>query len=103
MDRSSRFFYALEKRRGAKKHVTCLLAEDRTPLTDPEEMHGRARAFYTNLFSLDPTDADAHRVLWTELPMVSAGNRDRLELPLSLAELSEALRRMPTKAIQLTH
>ncbi|CAM4459899.1 unnamed protein product, partial [Lepidochelys kempii] len=38
MDRGSRFFYALEKMRGAKKHVTCLLAEDGTPLMDPEEM-----------------------------------------------------------------
>ncbi|CAM4643015.1 unnamed protein product [Caretta caretta] len=45
MDRGSRFFYALEKTRRAKKHVTCLLAEDGTPLTDPEEMCGRARDF----------------------------------------------------------
>ncbi|CAM2100098.1 unnamed protein product [Caretta caretta] len=59
-------------------------------------MRGSARAFYANLFSPDLTDADARRVLWTELLTVSAGNRDRLELPLSLAELSEALRRMPT-------
>ncbi|CAM2112531.1 unnamed protein product [Caretta caretta] len=50
MDRSSLFFYALQKRKGAKKHVTCLLVEDGTPLTDPEEMRGRARAFYANLF-----------------------------------------------------
>ncbi|KAG6926333.1 hypothetical protein G0U57_012244, partial [Chelydra serpentina] len=95
-DRGSRFFYALEKRRGAKQHVTCLLAEDGTPLTDREEMRGRARAFYASLFSLDPTYAEACRMLWTELPTVSTGDRDRLELPLSLAELSEALRRMPT-------
>ncbi|CAM2101937.1 unnamed protein product [Caretta caretta] len=40
MDRGSRFFYALEKTRGAKKHVTCLLAEDSTPLTEPAEMCG---------------------------------------------------------------
>ncbi|CAM2115149.1 unnamed protein product [Caretta caretta] len=96
MDRSSRFFYALEKKRGAKKHVTCLLAEDDTSVTDPEEMCGRARAFYAGLFSPDPTDPSACRVLWDELPTVSAGDRDRLELPLSLAEFSEALRRMPT-------
>ncbi|CAM2096247.1 unnamed protein product [Caretta caretta] len=31
MDRGSRFFYALEKTRGAKKHVTCFLVEDGTP------------------------------------------------------------------------
>ncbi|CAM2094973.1 unnamed protein product [Caretta caretta] len=63
MNRGSRFFYALEKMRGAKKHVTCLLAENGTPLTEPAEMCGRARAFYTSLFSLDPTDPSTCRVL----------------------------------------
>ncbi|CAM2118962.1 unnamed protein product [Caretta caretta] len=96
MDRSSHFFYALEKTRGAKKHITCLLAEDGAPLTDLVEMCGRARDFYTSLFSLDPTDPGICRVLWEELPTVSVGDRDRLELPLTLAKFSEALRRMPT-------
>ncbi|CAM2119676.1 unnamed protein product [Caretta caretta] len=96
MDRGSRFFYALEKTRGAKKHVTCLLAEDGTPLTDPEEMCGRPRDFYTSLFSPDPTDPSACEVLWEELPTVSVGDRDQLELPLTLAKFSEALHRMPT-------
>ncbi|CAM2114380.1 unnamed protein product, partial [Caretta caretta] len=72
MDRGSRFFYALEKTRGAKKHVTCLLAEDGTPLTDPEEMCGRARDFYTSLFSPDPTDPDACEVLWEGTPHAKA-------------------------------
>ncbi|CAM2116257.1 unnamed protein product [Caretta caretta] len=96
MDRGSRFFYTLEKRRRAKKHVTCLLAEDRTPLTNPVEMCRRVRAFYASLFSPDPTDPNACRVLWEELPTVSAGDQDRLELPLTLAEFSDALHRMPT-------
>ncbi|CAM2117763.1 unnamed protein product [Caretta caretta] len=96
MDRGSRFFYALEKMRGAKKHVTCLMAEDSTPLTEPAEMCRRARAFYASLFSLDPTDTNACRVLWEELPTVSVSDRHRLELPLTLAEFSEALRCMPT-------
>ncbi|CAM2103337.1 unnamed protein product [Caretta caretta] len=91
MDHGSCFFYALEKKRGAKKHITCLLAEDGTPLTDPEEMRGRARAFYMSLFSPDPTDLDACRVLWDRLVMASAGDQDQLELPLALAKLSEAL------------
>ncbi|CAM2099443.1 unnamed protein product [Caretta caretta] len=95
MDRGSRFFYALEKMRGAKKHITCLLEED-TPLTDPMEMCGRTHDFYTSLFSPDPTNPGACRVLWEELPMVNVGDRDRLELPLTLAEFSEALCRMPT-------
>ncbi|CAM2102647.1 unnamed protein product [Caretta caretta] len=95
MDHNSRFFYTLEKRRRVKKHVTCLLAEDGTPLTDLVEMCGRARSFYASLFSLDPTYPNAIRVLWDELPKVSTGDRDWLELPLTLAEFSEALRRMP--------
>ncbi|CAM4596674.1 unnamed protein product, partial [Lepidochelys kempii] len=80
----------------AASDVTCLLAEDGAPLTDPVEMCGRARDFYTSLFSPDPTDPGACRVLWEELPTVSVGDRDRLELPLTLAEFSEALRCMPT-------
>ncbi|CAM2106257.1 unnamed protein product [Caretta caretta] len=96
MDCGSRFFYALEKTRGAKKHVTCLLAEDGTPLTDPLEMCGRAHDYYTSLFSPDPTDPGACRVLWEELPTVSVGDQDRLELSLTLAEFSEALHCMPT-------
>ncbi|CAM2114356.1 unnamed protein product [Caretta caretta] len=96
MYRSSCFFYALEKMRGAKKHVTCLLAEDGTPLMEPAEMCRRARAFYASLFSPDPTDPSASRVLWEELPTVSASDQDRLELSLTLAMFSEALRRMPT-------
>ncbi|CAM2116176.1 unnamed protein product [Caretta caretta] len=54
-------------------------------------MCGRARAFYVSLFFRDLTNPDTCRVLWTGLPMVSMGDRDRLELPLTLAELSEAL------------
>ncbi|CAM2106948.1 unnamed protein product [Caretta caretta] len=76
MDHGSCFFYALEKTRGAKKHITCLLAEDSTPLTDPEEMCGRVRDFYTSLFSPDLTDPGACGVLWEELPTVSVGDRD---------------------------
>ncbi|CAM2098432.1 unnamed protein product [Caretta caretta] len=95
-DRCSRFFCALEKMRGAKKHVTCLLAEDGTPLTEPVEMCGRARAFYGSLFSLDLTDPSACKELLPEHSMVRASDRDRLELPLALAKFSEALCRMPT-------
>ncbi|CAM2116007.1 unnamed protein product [Caretta caretta] len=76
MDHGFCFFCALEKMWGAKKHITCLLAEDGTPLTDPVEMCGMARDFYTSLFSPDTTDPGTCRVLWEELPMVSMGDRD---------------------------
>ncbi|CAM2095863.1 unnamed protein product [Caretta caretta] len=72
MDRGSHFFYALEKTRGAKKHVTCLLAEDGTPLTEQVEMCGRDRAFYASLFSPDLTDPGTCRVLWEELPTLGS-------------------------------
>ncbi|CAM2110697.1 unnamed protein product [Caretta caretta] len=47
MDHGSCFFYTLEKRRGAKKHVTCLLAEDGTP------SRIRRRSGVATLFSPD--------------------------------------------------
>ncbi|CAM2096327.1 unnamed protein product [Caretta caretta] len=59
-------------------------------------MCGRARAVYASLFSPDLTDPSTCRVLWEELPTVSASDRVRLELPLTLAEFSEALHHMPT-------
>ncbi|CAM2105466.1 unnamed protein product [Caretta caretta] len=60
MDRGSRFFYALEKTRGAKKRVTCLLAEDGAPLTDLSETFwnsGRRDGLSFALLSLDQEKA----------------------------------------------
>ncbi|CAM2103341.1 unnamed protein product [Caretta caretta] len=56
----------------------------------------RARAFYAGLSSPVLTDPNACRVLWNEFPTVNEGDRDRLELPLTLAEFLEALCHMPT-------
>lgn len=47
-------------------------------------------------FSLDPTNADSCRVLLDELPLVSAGDWDWLEQPLTLAQFSEVLHLMLT-------
>ncbi|CAM4593759.1 unnamed protein product [Lepidochelys kempii] len=85
-----------ENEGGAKEHVTCLLAEDGTPLTDPVEMCGSAHDFYAGLFSPDLINPNACRVLWDELLIVSAGDQDQLELPLTLVEFSEAVRLTPT-------
>lgn len=63
-----------EKEVGGKKHITCFLAEDGTPLMDLGEMQQRARAYYVSLFSLDL--ADACEVLWDGLLTVSMGDQD---------------------------
>ncbi|CAM2118850.1 unnamed protein product [Caretta caretta] len=42
------------------------------------------------------TDTDAYRVLWDGVLTVSAGDQDRLELPLTLTKFSEALHQMLT-------
>ncbi|KYO43036.1 hypothetical protein Y1Q_0012919 [Alligator mississippiensis] len=86
MDHGSCCFYALERRQRAKKYITCLLAGDGTPLTDPGEMHWCAQAFYEELFSLDPANAEASQTLWEGLLQVSVGDRDWLETPLTLAK-----------------
>ncbi|CAM2103349.1 unnamed protein product [Caretta caretta] len=95
MDCGSRFFYALEKMRGPRNTSPASLQKTAPPHGTGGDV-GRARAFYASLFSPDLTDHSACRVLWEELPMVSVSDQDRLELPLTLAEFSEALRRMPT-------
>ncbi|CAM2102608.1 unnamed protein product [Caretta caretta] len=91
---TSHFIYFLEKKKRGAKSITCLLAEDGTPLTDPEKMQERTRAFY--LFSPDPPDANACRLLRDDLPMVRTGNQDWLKLPLTLAKFQEAVYQMPT-------
>lgn len=73
-----------------------LLAGSGIPCTDPMEMRGTVRAFYASRISSDLTDTDACGVLWDGLPMVSAGDQDRMELLLSLAEFSAALCLMAT-------
>ncbi|CAM2104302.1 unnamed protein product [Caretta caretta] len=60
-----------------------------------------ARLFYRNCTWgasrwRDDAIEQLEQELWDRLPMVSMGDRDWLELPLSLAEFSEALCRMPT-------
>ncbi|CAM2110698.1 unnamed protein product [Caretta caretta] len=97
MDHGSCFFYTLEKRRGPRN--TSPVFWQRT--APPSRIRRRCAGglgpeFYAGFFSPDPTDPGACGVLWEELPTVSVGDRDRLELPLTLAEFSEALRRMPT-------
>ncbi|CAM2105621.1 unnamed protein product [Caretta caretta] len=84
----------------SQAHSSNIQLEDGAPLTDPVEMCGRARDFYTSLFSPDPTDPGACKVLWEELPVGRVGDRDRLELPFTLAKFSEALHRMPTNKSQ---
>ncbi|CAM2106415.1 unnamed protein product [Caretta caretta] len=64
----------------------------------PDETGGeerRARAFYASLFSPDPTDPSACRVLWEELPTVSVSDQDRLGLPLTLAEFTVSPNKSP--------
>ncbi|CAM2099419.1 unnamed protein product [Caretta caretta] len=97
MDRSSHFFYALEKKGGGQEaHHLPSSGGRHPPFTDPEEMCERARTFYAHLFSPDPTHPTACRVLWGGVLTVSAGNRDLLKLPLPLAKFLEALHCMPT-------
>lgn len=55
MDHGSYFFYALEKRRGAKKYINCLLSEECSPLMDPIELKEKVRTLFVRLFLLDPT------------------------------------------------
>ncbi|CAM2106369.1 unnamed protein product [Caretta caretta] len=103
MYHGSRFFYALEKMRGAKKHVTCLLAEDGTPLTEPVEMCGRARAFYTrsvleDVIHPDQTytvpDCTIFDNLFLVRDLLELGSRDGLSFALLSLDQEKAFDRV---------
>ncbi|CAM2096440.1 unnamed protein product [Caretta caretta] len=81
-----------------------VLEMERCLATNPEDpsLCGACREKREELWALedhrarDLTDPGACGVLSEELPTVSVGDREWLELPLTLAVFSEALRRMPT-------
>ena len=68
-----------------------LLADDGSPVSDPEGIRALARDFYTALFSSDPSSEDARRVLWEDLPQVGPGGAGQLDAPITSGELAGAL------------
>ena len=91
LDRGSPFFYSLEKGRANRQQLLTLLADDGSPVSDPEGIRAIARDFYSDLFSPDPSSEDARRLLWEDLPQVSPEGVGRLDANITLAELTGAL------------
>jgi len=60
---SSSFFFRLEKKRGADRRISALKASDGTIVSDTSALCDVITSFYSDLFSSQPTDADARSSL----------------------------------------
>jgi len=85
------YLKALEKRKGRLRTISSVLAEDGSLLNDSESIHERIRVFYAKLYSGTKVDVDACSILWNSLPEATTEDRERLEAPFSLEELTIAL------------
>eukprot|EP00061_Rhincodon_typus_P008811 g31754.t1 len=99
----SPFFYLLEKRHGVHKQLLVLLADDRSLISDPEDIRAQVRDYYMALFSLDLSTEEARKVLWEHLLRLSPKDAERLGAPLSLEEHISTLDRLSMGTALSTH
>jgi exonuclease III len=91
-DRPTSYFFNLEKRRGTKKILSHLRLPNGLIVDDDNEIRNHARVFYQDLYSPDPVDIESQEVLLDNLPQLSAESKSFLDEPLTLEELSTAVK-----------
>ncbi len=97
-ERPSKFFCALEKRNFVNKNITRLVGRDGRNVLEQKDILLEVKSFYVNLYSCrdkDQTDVDLDILLQEEtVPKLDVAERDILEVPLTLSELSATLKLM---------
>ncbi|KAI4883508.1 hypothetical protein NFI96_029469, partial [Prochilodus magdalenae] len=94
MDAPSSFFFDLEKKCGESKHMHALYMSDGRLSSDTSEVRGRAVEFYSDLYKAESCDDACVDTLVADLPKLTMGDVDSLELPLMLDELKTAVSQM---------
>ncbi|KAI4903398.1 hypothetical protein NFI96_004732 [Prochilodus magdalenae] len=94
MDAPSSFFFNLEKKCGESKHMHALYMSDGRLSSDTSEVRGRAVEFYSDLYKAESCDDACVDTLVADLPKLTMGDVDSLELPLTLDELQTAVSQM---------
>lgn len=95
-EKPSAYFFNLERSRARAKAVNSLDTNDGFSITDQKQILLELRNYYKKLYETRPHIA-FDRVNNGEAPSISEDMRSALELPISLEELSEALKTMPNK------
>jgi hypothetical protein len=101
-EKNTKFFLNLEKRNHEIKHIKSLINENGLIINDPAEILNEQKTFYSNLYSEildDPNnDIDKNKSIFQideSLSKLNETTKTICETELSLAELAEALKRMP--------
>lgn len=91
-EKSSAYFFRLEKKRSADRRISALRESDGTVISDVDGLCGSISAFYSGLFSSAPTDAAACESLLSNICSVLTPEQASLcDGPLSVGECHVAL------------
>lgn len=91
MDMPTSYFFSLEKKSTERKLMTHLKLPDGSHTVDANRIISQVLDFYQNLYSSEPCEAEARRALLLGVPQLPEEDREELDHPLSLAELTRAV------------
>ena len=94
-EKSSRYFYSLEKKKQADKRITTLTKDNLDTITSTRDILIETRAFYKKLYTAGVINSDVQQsFLDTSMPQLSESDQRSCEIPLSSAELEIAPKKM---------
>ena len=96
-EKSSKYFYNLEKRNKAKSHIRKILNSNLVELSEPETVFSSIKSFYSTLYKKrnDKTETDCYNYLKTRnLPKLTDNESRLCEGELTKRECWEALQTM---------
>ena len=94
-ERSTKFFYNLEKKRQADRTITKITRDDATTTTDTYEMIAETHKFYKELYSADELSDDAAATIFDiDTTKLTDTERDQCEGQVTLDETTYAVKHM---------
>ena len=99
-ERSSKYFYTLEKARQADQSIKLLTKDNLDTISDPYDILVEARIFYKKLYTAEPIDEAAQRfVLSINTPTLKPSDRKTCEGLITRAEITQSVKDMePNKS-----
>ena len=94
-EKSTRYFYSLEKKKQADKSIQTLTKDNLDTITSTRDILIETRAFYKKLYTAEAINPDTQQTFFNiSIPQLSASDQQSCELPLSTSELEHALKKM---------
>ena len=91
-ERSTRYFYSLEKSRRADQTIRVLTKENLDTVSEPQDLLKETYSFYKTLFTAQPCDEDARKqFLNADIPKLSDNARTSCEGLITEEELEKAV------------